>query len=40
MSHAILRRCHVCDCYITDGEPYESDDWGWTHVHCSLQVEL
>ena len=36
----IVRRCHVCECVITDGEPYEADDWGWVHPVCHLQVEL
>ena len=36
----VLLRCHVCDCWIQDGEPYTSDAWGWTHTLCTLQVEL
>ena len=35
-----LRRCHVCGCVITDGEPYEVDDWGYAHGVCSLQVDI
>jgi hypothetical protein len=36
----VLLRCHVCDCHIQDGEPYEVDGWGYAHAICSLQVEL
>ena len=36
----VLKRCHVCDCWITDLEPYEIDQWGYAHPVCSLQVEL
>jgi hypothetical protein len=36
----VVHRCHVCDCIITDGEPYLVDDWGYLHGVCLLQVEL
>ena len=36
----VLPRCHVCDCHVQDGEPYEWDGTGYRHLICSLQVTL
>jgi len=36
----VLLRCHVCDCYIAEGEPHYYDGTGWSHPICSLQVTL
>ena len=35
-----LKRCRVCECYIADGDPFETDDLGYRHPVCSLQVTL
>jgi hypothetical protein len=32
VTETILRRCHRCGMTITDGEPYEVDEFGWRHT--------
>lgn len=33
------RTCYRCECVIT-GDEYDTDDLGYAHIVCSLQVSL